>query len=505
MRIERKKNTFLGSVWGIANRVVCTVFPFITRTIIIYKFGESFVGLNSLFSSILQVLNLSELGLTNAIIYNMYEPVAKDNYSQISALLKYYKKLYRLIGVMVICLGVLFLPFITKLIHGEYPEEINIYILFLIYLANTGISYLFFAYKESVLAAYQRNDIINKLKLFFFTLQFVCQCFVLLLLKNYYLYMILMVVFTFLRSMAASKIVDKKYSNIVNAKPGQLVKMDDMKYNMFGITLGKICSVSRGSCDEIIISSLLGLTVLAIYDNYYYILSAIAAIMNVIENSLLSGVGNSIVCENEEKNFLDYNKINFIYMWIGSWCTSCLLCLYQPFMRMWAGDSLMFSVTIMILFCVYFYAGRMSSISNVYLAATGQWWNMKYKSVAEVIANLVLNILFAKCWGVYGILIATILTLFGITFLWGTKILFDNYFMKEKISVYVRQQVIYFGVSVAAAAISYVVCSRIIRENCYVEIALKLMACTIVSNLIYFGAVRKTSLFHDSVKMIYKK
>lgn len=502
MIIARSKNTISGSFWGLVYRIVATLFPFIIRTIIIKEFGSDYLGLNSLFSSILHVLNLSELGLSTAITYSMYKPIAEDDYSTMSALLKLYKKLYIIIGTTILILGLLLLPFLEHLINGTYPEDINIYFFFLIYLANTCVSYFFFAYKECLLSAYQRNDILNIVKLIMHTSQFVIQIIVLLVLRDYYLFAFAMVVFTLLRGYVNSVIATKLYPQIVCEGTVSKETKGEIKKNVSGIAISKVCSISRGSSNSIIISSFLSLTALAIFDNYFYIITAVSATMIVFETSVVAGVGNSIVLETKEKNYKDYCKINFLYLWIAGWLSSFILCLYQPFMELWVGKGLMLSDYVMVLFCIYFFVGCFSSITNVYSTATGLWWEQRYKSLFEVIMNVVSNIIFIQIFGMEGILYATILTLFFITFYWTAKVLYKHYFSEEKVSDIIKIIAKETTVVCVTCALTYTLCLIIKSDNLILNMVLRFVICLLLPNIIFYLIMRKDVQMQNALVLL---
>lgn len=502
MIIARSKNTISGSFWGLVYRVVATLFPFLIRTIIIKEFGSDYLGLNSLFSSILHVLNLSELGLSTAITYSMYKPIAEDDYPTMSALLKLYKKLYLIIGATILILGLILLPFIKHLINGTYPEDINIYVFFLIYLANTCISYFFFAYKECLLSAYQRNDILNIVKLIMHTSQFIIQIVVLLYLRDYYLFALTMVIFTLLRGYVNSVIATRIYPQITCKGIVTKEKKGEIKKNVSGIAISKVCSISRGSSNSIIISTFISLTALAIFDNYFYVITAVSATMIVFETSVVAGVGNSIVLESKEKNYKDYCKINFLYLWIAGWLTSFILCLFQPFMELWVGKELMLSDYMMVLFCIYFFVGCFSSITNVYSTATGLWWEQRYKSLFEVIMNVVSNLVFIQIFGLKGILYATILTLLLITFFWTAKILYNHYFVNASIWDIVKL-IAKETLSVCVmCAITYYLCTLINVNSLVLTMAIRFLICLVVPNIVFYVLMHKNQEMQSSIVML---
>ena len=158
-RLEVRANAKRNMLFGIANKLILLLFPFAVKSIINSTLGMEYLGLNSLFSSILQVLLLSELGLGAALVYHMYKPIADNDQKKINALLNLYKKSYFFVGVFILTFGLVIIPFLPYLIKGNRPEDINIYIIYIIQLLNTCVSYFLFGYKQSLLAAYQREDV----------------------------------------------------------------------------------------------------------------------------------------------------------------------------------------------------------------------------------------------------------------------------------------------------------------------------------------------------------
>ena len=214
MKIARTKNATRNMWMGMINKVVVLVLPFFVRTAFIYSLGSEYLGLNSLFSSILTVLNITELGFSSAVVFSMYEPIAKDDDDRICALLNYYRKIYRIIGTIILAGGIIIMSFLPHLINGECPDELNIYILFFIYLLNTALSYLLFAYKKSILEAFQRNDYISLNDTITTGLTNVVQLIILLAWNSiyaYYAYIVTMLAFTVINNILNSRVVAKKY------------------------------------------------------------------------------------------------------------------------------------------------------------------------------------------------------------------------------------------------------------------------------------------------------
>lgn len=500
--MDKVKKTKRNIVYGFINKIILMIFPFIIRSIIIWKLGVDYVGLNSLFSSILQVLSLAELGFGTAIVYGMYKPIAENDVNQVCALLNFYRKIYVVIGAVILVAGLAILPLLPSLISGGYPNDINIYSLYLIYLANTVSSYFLFAYKQSILLANQRVDIDNIISTIIHSVMYVLQIISLIITKNYYCYIIILPISTVLINIIRNYIVTKKFPQYKCIGELSKATKKDMYKRVYGLTLTKICQVCRNSFDSIVISSFVGLTVLGRYQNYYYVINTIISFMYIITTSLVAGIGNSVATRNIDDNYGEFKLFHFGYSWLTSWCTVCLLCLYQPFMKIWVGLDNMFPLVLVILMCIYFYALKVGDVVSVYKEATGIYWEDRHRPIIESVANLILNFALVKLLGVYGVVIATIISIALINIPWSIAVLFKHYFSRSSREYYLS---IYKNclVTIFACAVTYMICNLISIEG-ILGLAIRFIMCLIIPNVIMYYLNRKNPLL-TSLKQIINK
>lgn len=506
--MDRAKNTVRNIIWGFANQAVLLLFPFAIRTILLRVLGTEYLGLNSLFTSILSVLNMAELGFSSAVVFSMYEPIANDNGELICALLAFYRKVYSIIGCVVLGMGLMIMPFLPWLINGTYPADVNLYILYLLYILDTVLSYFLFAYKGSLLNAHHRNDLCSKISIAVRVIRYSAQIALLLIFRNYYVYLIVMPVCTVLENLLNKRMSEKYYPQYVCR--GKLPKevTGVIKKQVNGLMVSKVCGTLRNSLDSIILSAFIGLTTVGMYGNYYYILSAVHGVLTIIGTSMKAGVGNSIVKESKEKNFMDFTKFSFLYAWISGWFTCCMFGLYQPFMVIWTGSNdMLFPFTIMVLFCIYFFVLCMSDIRNVYMDAIGLWWEARYRSILECVANLVLNVLLGYLWGVTGVIMATLVTYVTINLTYGTKILFDNYFVNMSLWKYLGSQLWYFAATSVAMLVVYFAC--MINVDCLLlNFAYRIIVCIIIPNVVLAVLFQKDASYifaKQFAKLLWKR
>lgn len=502
-KIERTKNATRNIIFGVILKAYQIIVPFLMRTAMIYLMGVQYLGLNSLFTSILQVLNLAELGVGSAMIYSMYKPIAEDDNATICALMKLYKTYYRIIGLVIAVIGCALTPFIPKLISGDVPDNLNIYLLYLLNLGATVLSYWLYAYKNCILQAHQRVDIVSKVSLVTSTIQYALQLLVLWLFKDYYLYVIVLLSTQALTNIATAMCADRIYPQF---KPkGQIATEEKKAINnrIKDLFTSKIGGIIYDSADTIVISSFLGLTALAIYQNYFYILNAITGLITVVFSACTAGIGNSIVVETKGKNYEDLNKFTFIICWGAGFCAVCLLCLYQPFMELWVGKDLMLSSSAVICFVVYFFVRQLNSLFNTYKDASGMWHEDRFRPLVAALTNLALNLILVQFIGLYGILISTVLAIVCVGMPWLLHNLFTVIFEKKYLVGYLKNLLYYCFIILISCTITYFICTKV-NAGLITTLVIRGAICVVLPNLIYLFAYYKRIEFTDSLLLVNK-
>lgn len=502
MKIERTKNATKNIIFGTILKVYQILVPFVIRTAMIYLLGVEYLGLNSLFTSVLQVLNLVELGVGSAMVFSMYKPIAKDDENEICALMKLYKIYYRAIGGVILILGLIVCPFIPKLIKSGVPADMNVYILYLLNLVATVLSYWLFAYKNCLLQAHQRTDISSKITIIVNTLIYIVQFSLLFLFRNYYFYVIVLLLGQVAINIVTAIIVDRmypKYKAVGDLPKSQVKEINSRVKDLF---TSKIGAVIVNSADSIVISAFLGLTTLAIYQNYYYILSAIIGIVGVIFNSCTAGIGNSIIVDTKEKIYNDFNKFTFIISWIAGLCSCALICLYQNFMRLWVGNELLLDFQCVIYLVMYFFIYEINALLNLYKDASGIWHKDRFRTLVTALSNLVMNIILVNVIGIYGVLLSTVISMILIGMPWIIHNLFTEIF-KRNWKAYVLHLFKYTFVTIVCVTITYFICS-FVGESTIINLIIRGLICCFVCNIIYFIAYRRTKEMNEAVDLVKK-
>lgn len=502
MKIERAKNATRNIIFGTILKLYQIIVPFLMRTAMIYFLGVQYLGLDSLFTSILQILNLAELGVGSAMVFSMYKPIAEDDDTQICALMKLYKIYYRVIGMVILVVGLIICPFIPNLIKSDLPSDLNVYVLYIMNLFATVLSYWLFAYKNCLLQAYQRTDVTSKISLVIYSIRYLAQFIVLLVFKSYYLYLIVTLLGQVVLNISTAIVVNKIYPKY--KANGELDKkvVKDINQRVKDLFTAKIGVVVLTSADTIVISSFLGLTMLAIYQNYFYIITAITGIVAVIFNACTAGIGNSIIVETEEKNYNDLKKFTFLIATIIAVCTNCLLNLFQPFMIFWVGEELLLTFPCVICLCVYYYIYEINTLLNTYKDSAGIWHKDRFRPLITAIANLILNIILVNIIGIYGVLISTFLTMLLIGMPWLIYNLFTEIF-KRSAKEYVINLIKYSSVTILICIVSYYICNLISGYN-LIFLIIRVIICCIIALFMWGIIFFKTKEMKESFQLVKK-
>lgn len=501
MSNSRAKNAKRNILFGTINRAANILFPFAIRTVMLYIMGSEYLGLDSLFSAILSFLSLAELGVGSALVFNMYKPIAEDDSKLICALLNLYRKLYRIIGTVIFGVGICLVPFLKSLVKGDCPADVNLYILYIVYLLNTALSYWMFGYKHSLLAAHQRADVDSKITLIIQSTMYATQIAALFLFKNYYLYILWLPVFTVLSNLVISKITDRMYPEYKCKGEISQELQTDIKKKVFALFGTKANSIVLHALDNIVISAFIGLSMVGIYGNYYYIMSAIVGVIAIIYNAMVAGIGNSLATESVEKNYFDFEVLTFANYWLVLFCTVSLLCLYQPFMKLWVHEKNMLDMYVVVLLVIYFYIYQIRRVVLTYKDAGGIWWEDRYRPYIVMAVNLVGNLVMVQFIGIYGVILSTIISMI-------VSIPIENYtvfkYIFDKSSKdYYGKNAMYIVLGTAICVLTYLVCD--FAPDGILGLIVRAVICLIIPNAIIVLLFRKTKEFKHAKMLLLKR
>ena len=474
------------------------VAPFIIRSFMLRYLGVQYLGLNGLFVSILSFLNLAELGVGSAMVFSMYKPIAEDDTESICALMKLYRTFYRFIGLFIAVLGVALMPFLRNLIKGDVPPDMNLYILYAMNLGNTVLTYWLFAYKNCLLNAHQRNDVVSKVAMCIHLVEYVMKILAVVLLRNYYVYLVVQLMAQVAINLVISFRVSRLYPNYKPEGSLPREKVMDIVKRVRDLFTSKFSYVIFNSADTLVISSFMGLTALAIYQNYYYIISSLRTMLEVVIGACIAGVGNSLVTESEEKNYRDLERFTLLYGWLMGVATAMLLCMYQPFMEIWMGRENMLTIHYVICFAIYFYSMGINMLINMFKDAAGIWRRDRWRPLTGALVNLGLNLATVQWLGLYGVLLSSVISIVVVQLPW----LFHNLFAEVFPTKYKWQYIRFFCGFVVMALLScggsFLICS-LLHLDVWAAFIVNAVISFTLPNVLFFLAYGRNPLFKMSV------
>jgi O-antigen/teichoic acid export membrane protein len=498
MKLERTKNAARNIVFDGTLEMVNMIFPFVIRSVMLHYLGTEYLGLNGLFKSLLTFLNLAELGVGSAMVFSMYKPIAEDDTSAVCALLRLYRTLYRIIGLAVAAVGLLLIPVLPKLIKGDLPADMNLYVLYLMNLGNTVVTYWLFAYKGSLLQAHQRRDIISKVSLAVRLTEYSLKILILVFTRNYYLYLAVQLLCQIIVNLLTAVWAAKMYPQYVPAGKLPKEKTLDIFRRVRDLFTSKLSATVFDSADTLVISSFMGLAVLAVYQNYYFIITALRMILVVILNACMAGVGNKMVMESKEANYRDLERISLLFSWILGVSTSMLLCVYQPFMNVWMGEENMLAIGLVFCFAVYYYSMGANKLINMFKDAAGIWRIDRWRPMTAALVNLGLNLATVRWLGLYGVLLSSVFSIVVVQIPWLFHNLFQEVFPRQYMGRYIRLFCGLTAVALVSCGASWFLCG-LYTLNVWPALLLNAAVSFVVPNLFYFAVYGRNPVFRESL------
>ena len=516
MIIDRAKNTRRNIVYGLLNKIVHIVLPFVMRTVIIKEIGIEYLGINSLFSSLLGILSLAELGFDTSVVFVMYDGVAHNDNRKLKALLCLMKNVYQIIGLFIFVVGMACIPFLDYLIKdtAALPADINLIHIYIIFLINSVISYFFGGYRNCLLNAYQRGDVIANVQLVIYVLFFALQIVILTQFQNYYWYIYTLPLINIFSNLLVVYYSKKMYPEIVPEGNVTKVELAQIKKLVAGSFIAKVGAMLTVTIDNIVVSAFMGITLLAYFSNYSLIISSLITVMYIVYSSMQGGLGNSLILDTVEKNYKDMQKLNFIYAWIIGWAMYCVFFLTQPFIRLWLGEEAVLPDYIIVLFGVYLYQAECFGIFGSYKAALGIVWEDRYRPLVSGGFNILVKlglVLWLRQYGdeiaLIGILLATILSYALVNSPWSTYLTFKKYFKYGFRENYILTYK-YFVIFLLVSAVSYPVFQLLPAADGgtgLMNLLLRSILCIILPNVLLVLIYKRNAQYKEAKLFLMSK
>lgn len=501
---SRTENSIINSAMSIVTQVLTVVLNFAVKTVFIKMLNDEYLGVNGLFTNIITMLSLADLGIGIAIPYSLYKPLAKKDEHKINVLMNFYKKVYTIIGIAVLLIGLSLTPFlglIIKDIPKNVPHLSLIYILFVIHSASS----YFFVYKKFLIDSDQKGYITSRIIFTFSTLLSIIQIILLVTTKNYILFLLSSIILVIIQNIYISSKANKLYPFIKNKTDEKLEKedMEGIKKNVSSLFIYKVGTVIMNGTDNIIISKFIGLIIVGFYSNYVLIINSITTVLNQIFNAITSSIGNLVVTTNKKRSKEVYDNLNFANFWLYALFGVCIIVLINPFINIWIGKKYVMGFSIVFLLVLNFYVLGMQSVTNSFRNAYGLFWIAKYRPIIMVIINIVISVVLVQFIGIEGVLIGTLISRL-VTTAWLDPYIVHKYGFEISPKSYYVDYLKYLVIFIAISIILNYFVSMIAINNIFILILIAILV-VISVNVILVLLFFKTSefnYFYDKIKKI---
>lgn len=415
MSNSRTKNSALTLIMSGIRQIATILLAFASRTVFIYTLGASYLGVNGLFTNILSILALSELGISGAIAFYLYRPLVDKDIERIKVLMKFYRQCYNVVGLAILVLGCCVMPFLDKLVNLDQPIPENLYFIYFLFLLQNASTYFFFAYKQTIVSANQELYKIEKLNIFFVIVNCITDIVVLLIFKDFTTYLLFKFSLVVIKNIVISWRIDKEYPYLKEPCSGRLTHDEKKKFfkDLYSISIFRLGSVLFNTLSNFIISIMIGTVVVGYFSNYTLIVSQVQAVYMLIMSSITAGVGNVLAKESRERQIYIYDKLSILTFFVYAVFTVCLFQLLNSFMNIWLGnmgEGYVFNQWTVLFICFNFYVDMSCQLDNVFRGASGNFKIGRYLQIWGGLLNVCLAIPLCKFFGLTGIFAAQVLS-----------------------------------------------------------------------------------------------
>ncbi len=412
-------NSLRNSAVAFLGQMVTILLGMVLRWFFVHSLGKEYLGVNSVMESVLMLLSMTELGIGTSVAFALYAPIDAGDEKRVGSLMAFYRKVYHALGFGTLLLGPLLMPFM-RFFTREATVVAHMNGIYLLFLLNTVLSY-FFAYKRTLLSAYQQSHINSLTEEIFTVVKYILQGVVLVVYKSYIGYLVINVVCTLLANIVISRICDTRYPFLKQYRKEKLCTedKDNLKQSVVSLMYQKVGAKLVTSTDNLMISYA-KLALMGIYSNYSMIVSIASRLVYTALTAITGSVGNLMVQKDKELKYKVYEEFVFatfaVYFFIAAGFSACL----ERFIVLWAGEDWLLSPLITFVVVLNFFLNGMRQPHVVIIEADGLFNHLRLKAVGEVLVNLVVSLLFLLVldMGIYGVLFGTTVSMVSVCIWW---------------------------------------------------------------------------------------
>ena len=497
----RVKSTLKNAVIGTSMQLLSMIFSFITRGVFARVLTVEYLGLESVFLDVINMLSIAEMGFATAITYSLYTPIRDQDYIKINSIMKVFKRVYEIIGTFMLVMGLLIAPLMPKLFDNLPSISENIYFVFIIFLLNSVIGY-FYSFKQTLIISYQKDYIVQSVTKIFMIISNIIQIVTLIYLKNFIIYLLIKIITVFCINIYLSKKADKMFP-FLNIKEAEPLKKDDLisiKKNIGAMFLHKIGYRIVFSTDNIFISFFSGVANAGRFSNYDLIARSVALLIDMVLNSSVASVGNLIAENDNKKSESIFNHIFFLNFILYSFSSTILMIILNDFINLWIGEKYQLGLLSVVLIVLNFFVHGMRRTVIIFRDSWGLFYKDRYKPILEILTNIIGQYILGRIWGLNGILVGTSLSIILSSF-WIEPLVLYKFGFKKSSKTYFLTYFRYFVKTILVTCITFYVV-QFIAVNSIVLFLTKLLISIILSTGLLIAFTYKEKSFTYCLNLI---
>lgn len=505
--MERKSRTaysLLNMFANFAGYGINMLVSFICRMVFVRCLAQEYLGVSGLFSNILSMLSLTELGIGTAIVYAMYKPIAEDDHEKLASLMKFYGTAYKVIGCVVALFGLALLPFLD-LIIGEQPGITDdLHFIYLLYLFHSASSY-FFSYRTTILTASQRNYVVVAINYAVVIIQNIIQIIVLVTLKNFTAYLFVQIICGFVTNILSSQKAKKDYPFIAQkeVKPLSREEKRGLAKNVKALTVYKLSGLLVNNTDNIVITYFNGLITTGVASNYTLLSGMLSSLLNMVFGSMTASVGNLNAKESDETKYRVFKALNLANFWLYAWGAVGIVVVSGDLVCLLFGENYVLPQSIPVILAINFYMVGMQTAVLNYKSTMGLFRHGQYLLLVTATINIIGDIVLGSRFGLFGIFAATAVSrLFTNT--WYEPYAVYKYGLHRNPIQYLWIYLKYLVILILCTGVCYFLCAML-QVPLVPRIFIKILVCSAIPNLVFlfaFGRTEEAIYLKDKAKAV---
>lgn len=431
---------------GMLFYILSLFLAFFSRRIFLDCLGAEFIGLTGMLMNIMSFLSVAELGIGTSIVYFLYKPLQENNHDKINEVMSMLAFLYRRIGLIIGICGIMVSVFFPWWFNNLTTGLPLVYFAFYSFLSSSVAGYIF-NYKQLLVSANQKQYMVNAYFQTIGIVQSLTQILLAYYYRNLWLWVVVGLVFTIIGIIAFNIRIRQLYPWLnINLTEGRknLKRYPKVLKKTRQVFVMKIKDFILNRSDEILVGAFVSVTQVAFYGNYTIILNKIIYLVNILADGMSAGIGN-LLAEGDERHIMRvFWEMTATRFFIMGAVIFPLILFIQPTITCWLGSGFQLSLPIVYLLIFNLFLRLQYATVYMFVGASGLYGDV-WTSWTEFVINLAVTFALAPFFGIVGILLGKIISVFFFNVFWKPYYLFSEGFHKS-VWEFWKPMIIYYSI-----------------------------------------------------------